>query len=125
MHGFPHVLLAEDDELVALLVAEILESDGFRVTVRHNGLEAIEADAADPADILLTDMRMPVMGGEALIQIIRQQRPDLPIVVMTGYSEHLPDEEPGRLTVLRKPYAVSALMLTIRALLARRTGSPP
>ncbi|WP_377810311.1 response regulator [Azospirillum sp. A29] len=125
MSGLFHVLLAEDEDLVALVVAEILESEGFRVTVTHNGLEAIEADAADPADILLTDMRMPVMGGEALIRMIRQRRPDLPIIVMTGYSEHLPDEEPGRLTVLRKPYAVSALAPTVRAILARRTAPAP
>ena len=125
MPGFLHVLLAEDEDLVALVVAEILESEGFRVTVTHNGLAAIEADAADPADILLTDMRMPVMGGGALIRIIRQRRPDLPIIVMTGYSEHLPAEEPGRLTVLRKPYAVSVLAPTIKAFLARRTVLTP
>ncbi|CAO3358508.1 Signal transduction histidine kinase [Azospirillum melinis] len=102
-----------------MAVGEFLESEGFRVTVTHNGLEAIEADTADPADILLTDMRMPVMGGEALIRIIRQRRPELPIVVTTGYSEHLPAEEPGRLTVLRKPYSLSVLAPTITALLSR------
>ncbi|WP_455179406.1 response regulator [Azospirillum melinis] len=119
MHVFPHVLIAEDEDLVAMAVGEFLESEGFRVTVTHNGLEAIEADTADPADILLTDMRMPVMGGEALIRIIRQRRPELPIVVTTGYSEHLPAEEPGRLTVLRKPYSLSVLAPTITALLSR------
>lgn len=122
MRSSLHVLLAEDEDLVAMVVAEILEAEGFRVTVTHNGLAAVEADAADPADILLTDMRMPVMGGEALIRMIRQRRPDLPIVVMTGYSEHIPVEEPGRLMVLRKPYAVSALAPAIRAFLARGTG---
>lgn len=122
MHDSPHVLLAEDEDLVAMVVAEVLESEGFRVTVTHNGLAAVEADAADPADLLLTDMRMPVMDGEALIRIIRQRRPDLPVVVTTGFSEYLPNEEPGRLVVLRKPYALSALVPTITALLSGRTG---
>lgn len=112
-----HVLIAEDEDLVAWVVAEILEAEGFRVTVTHNGLQALEADAADPADILLTDMRMPVMGGEALIRVIRQRRPDLPIIVTTGFSEHIPTEEPGRLVVLRKPYSLSALVPRIKALL--------
>ncbi|MDR6775720.1 response regulator [Azospirillum sp. BE72] len=116
-----HVLLAEDEDLVAVVVAEVLESEGFRVTTTHNGLQAIEADAADPADLLLTDMRMPTMSGEALIRILRQRRPDLPIVVTTGFSEHLPDEEPGRLVVLRKPYSLSALVGTITALLSAWT----
>ncbi|MFS2011960.1 response regulator [Azospirillum sp. CT11-132] len=113
----PHVLIAEDEDLVAVVVAEVLESEGFRVTVTHNGLEAIEADAADPADLLLTDMRMPVMGGEALIRIIRQRRPELPIVVTTGFSEYLPVEEPEHLRVLRKPYSLPALVAMIKALL--------
>ncbi|QCG92956.1 response regulator (plasmid) [Azospirillum sp. TSA2s] len=120
MRDSPHVLLAEDEDLVAMVVAEILESEGFRVTVTHNGLAAVEADAADPADLLLTDMRMPVMDGEALIRIIRQRRPDLPVVVTTGFSEYLPDEEPGRLVVLRKPYSLSVLAPVITALLSGR-----
>ncbi|QCG99360.1 response regulator (plasmid) [Azospirillum sp. TSA2s] len=123
MHDSAHVLLAEDENLVAMVVAEILESEGFRVTVTHNGLAAIEADAADPADLLLTDMRMPGMDDEALIRTIRQRRPDLPVVVTTGYSEQIPDEEPGRLMDLRKPYSLSALVPVITVLLSRRTGS--
>jgi len=122
MYDSPRVLLAEDEDLVAMVVAEVLESERFRVAVTHNGLAAVEADVADPADLLLTDMRMPVMDGEALIRIIRQQRPDLSVVVTTGYSEHLPNEEPGRLVVLRKPYSLSALVPVITALLSRRTG---
>ncbi|NUB00242.1 response regulator [Azospirillum melinis] len=118
----PHVLLAEDEDLVAMVVSEVLESEGFRVTTTHNGLQAVEADAADPADLLLTDMRMPVMNGEALIRILRQRRPELPIVVTTGFSEHIPDEEPGRLVVLRKPYSLSALVPVITALLSDRRG---
>jgi CheY-like chemotaxis protein len=124
MRDSPHVLLAEDEDLVAMVVSEVLESEGFRVTVAHNGLEAIEADAADPADLVVTDMRMPVMDGAALIRILRQRRPDLPIVVTTGFSEHLPDEEPGRLVVLRKPYSLSALVPVITALLSGRMGLP-
>lgn len=121
----PHVLLAEDEDLVAMVVAEVLEFEGFRVTVTHNGLAAVEADAADPADLLVTDMRMPVMDGAALIRIIRQRRPDLPVVVTTGFSEHIPDEKPGRLVVLRKPYSMSALTAMVKALLSSRTGVAP
>lgn len=125
MPASPHVLLAEDEDLVAMAVADLLETEGFRVTVASNGLEAIEADAVDPADLLFTDMRMPVMTGEVLIRLIRQRRPDLPIIVTTGYSEHLPKEEPGRLVILRKPYALSALKPTITALLPGRIRLPP
>lgn len=120
MNGSPHVLVAEDEDLVALVVAEMLEAAGFRVTVVQNGQKAIEADAADAADLLVTDMRMPLLGGEALIRCLRQRRTDLPIIVMTGYSELLPDEEPGRLIILRKPFPLEALVHHVGRLLNSR-----
>ncbi|WP_376967749.1 response regulator (plasmid) [Azospirillum sp. A26] len=123
MPGSLHVLLAEDEDLVALVVAEILEGDGFRVTVARNGVEAVEADAGDPADILITDMRMPVMDGAALIRSIREHRPDLPITVVSGFSEDLPLPEPGHLVVMRKPYDTAAMAPTISALLSGRAGA--
>lgn len=113
-----HILLAEDEDLVAAVLAQSMEEEGFRVTVTHNGLKALEADAADPADLLVTDMRMPVMNGQTLIRLIRERRADLPIVVTTGYSDHIPKTEPGRLMVLHKPYSIEVLISQMRALLS-------
>ncbi|MCM8738574.1 response regulator [Azospirillum sp. A1-3] len=104
-----HILVAEDEDLVAMALAEVLEDEGFRVTLTHNGQDAIDADALDPADLLVTDMRMPILGGKILIETLRAKRPNLPVIVMTGYSEHLPNDEPGRLVVLRKPFSLSTL----------------
>lgn len=120
MDDSAHVLVAEDEDLIALAVADMLEGAGFRVTVANNGQQAIDADAGDAADLLITDMRMPIMGGEALIQRIRQRRADLPIVVMTGFSDRLPEEEPGRLILLRKPFPLEALVRHVSALLERQ-----
>lgn len=118
----PHVIIAEDEDLVALVFAEMLETAGFRVTSVQNGQQAIEADTADAADLLVTDMRMPILEGGTLIRILRQRRADLPIVVMTGYSDNLPDEEPGRLIVLRKPFKLELLVRHVGNLLERRSG---
>ncbi len=109
MVGGVHILVAEDEDLVAMALAEVLEAEGFRVTVTHNGQEAIDTDVLDPADLLVTDMRMPILGGKALIEALRAKRPNLPIIVMTGYSEDLPNDEPGHLVVLRKPFSLSTL----------------
>lgn len=117
MAVYPHLLVVEDDNLVAMVLAEILEAEGFRVTLAHNGVQALEADEKDPATLLLTDMRMPVMGGEALIRMIRQRNAELPIIITTGYSEYIPQEVPGRLIVLRKPYTPSTLISQVKALL--------
>ena len=114
----PHIILAEDEELVAMALADFLESEGFRVTITHNGAQALEAEEADAADLLLTDMRMPVLDGEGLIRRIRAGRPNLPIIATTGYSDFLPKEVPGLMAVMRKPYSFRALAVCIRALLS-------
>lgn len=110
MTGGVHILVAEDEELIAMALAEILESKGFRVTLANNGREAIDAYALDPADLLVTDLQMPILGGKELIKKLRGRRPNLPVVVITGCGENLPGDEPGRLVVLRKPFSVSTLL---------------
>ncbi|WP_377810304.1 response regulator [Azospirillum sp. A29] len=72
----PHIILAEDEELVAAALAEFLETEGFRVTITHDGVQALEAEEKDAADLLLTDMRMPVLDGEGLIRSVRAGRPN-------------------------------------------------
>lgn len=114
----PHVVLAEDEVLLSSLMREVLEEEGYRVTVAENGKEALEADNADPADILLTDLRMPVLDGNTLIQLVRLRRPALPIVVVTGYDVRVPEWEENRLAMLRKPFDHGALLRTMQALLA-------
>lgn len=111
-----HILLAEDEDLIAMTLADTLESEGFRVTVARNGREALEVQMRDEADILVTDMRMPVMEGAELIRSIRQRRPKLPVVAITGYSETLPPIEKGRLVVLHKPFSLNSLVNTVRSL---------
>jgi CheY-like chemotaxis protein len=74
------VLLAEDEALVALALAEFLAMEGHRVTVAHDGLEALEA-ARDLSrlDLLITDLQMPCLGGESLIRALWAERPGLPV----------------------------------------------
>lgn len=124
----PHILIAEDEDLVGLALAELLGERGFRVTVTHDGLEALQADETDPADLLITDMRMPLLNGTSLIAHLRRRRPTLPIIVMTGYSDAVPPEEPGRLTVLRKPFVLQGAADAVRNLLiggdAARAAAP-
>ncbi len=113
-----HILIAEDEQVIAMTLADVLESEGFRVTLARDGREALEAEDRDAADLLVTDMRMPVMGGAELIQAIRQRRPELPVIAITGYSEATPARESGRLAVLLKPFNLGTLVSEVRALTA-------
>jgi CheY-like chemotaxis protein len=110
------LLLAEDDLLLAATLAEFLRDDGYMVTSTHNGAQALAAAEGLQFDVLLTDLRMPVMDGMALIRALRTQRPELAVVVMSG------DEPPdwrraigptdagsGRLALIKKPMSLTQL----------------
>jgi YesN/AraC family two-component response regulator len=85
-----------------------LESLGYEVVVHTASREALEAFRTDPHgfDVVITDQTMPQMTGEALIQAIRRIRPDIPIVLCTGFS-HVIDAKKaralGKVTFLMKP----------------------
>ncbi|CAO3427467.1 response regulator [Azospirillum endophyticum] len=112
-----HIIVVDDEDLVAFALSLALQDEGFRVTVCHDGREALIAEREDGSDVLLTDLRMPGMGGLELIREVRQRRPHARIIVMTGYSEGYPTEEVGRLTVLRKPFPMHTLVTTVRGML--------
>jgi two-component system response regulator HydG len=83
------VLLAEDDAVQAELLAETLRSAGHEVLVYSDGravLRALEVEAT-PADLLLTDLTMPEVGGLELCKALRESRPELPIVVVTAEAK--------------------------------------
>ena len=83
------ILLAEDEESLRELVARALTMDGHEVVQNPDGAAALEALARDGGsyDLLLTDIRMPVMDGIALALSAARDYPALPILLMTGYAD--------------------------------------
>ena len=106
-----HILLAEDEVLIAMMFQDALEVEGHRVSVVHNGVEALELDEQDPAEVLVTDLAMPRMGGRELLKRLRERRPDLPALVVSGYPGEF--EITTEMTVLL-PKPVSPKLLTRR-----------
>ena len=80
------VLVAEDEALIALSLADFLEAEGYEVTLAPDGADALDAARrlGDALCVLVTDLNMPRMGGEDLIRALRAERPGLPVVVVTG-----------------------------------------
>ena len=84
-----------DDEVpITQIVKEFLEHLGYTVTVRVNAMEALEAFRANPQqfDCLITDQTMPTLGGDQLAREILKIRPNMPIILCTGFS-HTIDKE--------------------------------
>lgn len=83
------ILIAEDEIAVRALVTRALTQDGHDVVATADGGEALEAfsRANGKFDLLLTDIKMPVMDGIALALAVARDDPELPILLMTGYAD--------------------------------------
>lgn len=108
-----HIMLVEDDSTAAATLAHALEEMGCRVSVCSSGNQAWATFMADPADVVITDLRMPAGGGEQLVEKLRDFDPLMPIVIVTGHlgaterlADHLQDD---RCAVLKKPVPLGKL----------------
>jgi PAS domain S-box-containing protein len=117
-----HVLLVEDDREVAALTAEMLDSIGFEVTHVTSPSAALGALANGRAvDIVFSDVMMPGgMSGVELSQEIRRRRPEIPVVLTTGYIEAARDAILDGQEVLVKPYQLDELARVLSEQLALR-----
>ena len=83
------ILIAEDEDALRYLVARALSLDGHRVMTANDGAEALDLLARERGafELLLTDIRMPVMDGIALALAAARDHPKLAILLMTGYAD--------------------------------------
>jgi CheY-like chemotaxis protein len=112
------ILLAEDEEVVRGLAVTVLEAAGYRVVPAASGAEALEfwEHRGSSFDALVTDMVMPGLGGRELAERVLRDRPELPIVLMSGYTEEAPLIETGGAPTpafLQKPFAPRDLLATV------------
>ena len=120
--GTERILFVDDEQPLAYLVKLILEGLGYKVVTRTNSLEALEAFRAQPDsfDLVITDMTMPNMTGDKLAMEIMKIRPDVPVILCTGFSPAITEEEAkawGIQALLEKPLLRHDLAKTIRQVL--------
>jgi CheY-like chemotaxis protein len=113
------ILLVDDDPMVAESTVAMLEDLGHCVVVASSGASALDLiHTESPVDLVITDHAMPGMTGMELVQHIRQARPDVPIILATGYAELSSGEDLG-IPRLEKPYPMEKLASTIAAVVDR------
>ncbi len=109
--------MVDDEELVRNYMKRVLLAAGYRVIGASNGLEAMALLKADSVDLVITDIRMPEMGGLELgAQISRL--PGAPAVVYASASDHPPPGAAG--FYLQKPFSTTELTRMVRETLSRR-----
>ena len=109
------MLVVDDEEMILNLTANILSRQGFRVMTASNGLEAVEVLSRDPRSIslVLLDLLMPVMGGEEALERLREIRPDIPVILSSGFDEGEATQrfEGKKITAfVQKPYGNDRLL---------------
>jgi PAS domain S-box-containing protein len=116
-------LLFVDDEVSLVAVTlNFLEALGYKVTIRKSSLEALEAFRTQPDrfDLVITDLTMPQMGGLDLAREMRQIKPDLPVVLCTGFSVMVTQDRlktAGISRLMPKPLILEELARTVREVL--------
>lgn len=83
--GHPSILVVDDELLIRDLLYDFFSAQGWDISVAENGGKALEILRQRQVDLVLTDIKMPEMDGLTLASEVRDNHPDIPVVVMTGY----------------------------------------
>jgi CheY-like chemotaxis protein len=121
----PRVLIADDEESMRLLVARAIAMDGHEIVTAEDGAEALEILTRESGafDLLLTDIKMPVMDGIALALAVARDFPRLTVLMMTGFAdqrERASGLEAIVHDVITKPFAVADIRTAVADALASR-----
>lgn len=123
------ILLVEDDESLLRLSAHVLEMAGYRVVPMpesESALHRAKSRRDETFHLLLTDVRMdPHMSGARLAHLLRQERPELKVIYMTGFPASeivLKEAESGAARLLRKPFTPTVLLDAVRKTLDPATA---
>ena len=109
------ILVVDDVHPVRTLASQCLQRAGYEVLSASSARSALhEIDCAPgPIDLLLTDVVMPVTTGPQLAALLREQRPDLPVIFMSGYADEHLDDVPAQ-DCLQKPFTINELLNRVR-----------
>ena len=122
-----HVLFVDDEEALTSVAARLLEGQGYLVTSKNSPFAALDVLRAEPEafDLVITDLTMPGMDGAKLGEELLKIRPQLPMILTSGYSRTMTEEkarELGFLGLLQKPSTPEALIEAVYRALHRTEG---
>lgn len=120
--GTERILFVDDEQPIRDMSKRLIESLGYRVEVRSNGIEALELFKASPEsfDLIITDMTMPNMTGDQLAEQLMSIRPDIPVILCTGFSSRIDEKkssEMGIRALALKPMVKNDIARIIRTVL--------
>jgi len=117
------ILLVDDERDLRESSRRLLTKKGYEVMTAENGQQALDCLAKSPVDLILLDLKMPVMGGEEFLQAKTPLYPDIPVVVVTGYGSldvAVDCMRKGAYDFITKPFDIPQLQLSIERALEKR-----
>jgi len=111
----PRVLVVDDEENIRFALKRWFEANGFYVEVAEDGAAAMRKCMETEFDVMTLDLEMPRMNGRDTIAAMRQLRPELPIIVLTGYFDQAHETQlQGVAKILVKPLSLHVLEAEVR-----------
>ena len=107
-----NVLVVDDQHCIVDLLSDIVDGLGFTSDVAHDGQEAMEKFDGGNFHLVITDIKMPRMDGVELMKRIKETRPDVPVIAITGYGTEGTEEDlshDGMDGFLEKPFRVAKI----------------
>jgi CheY-like chemotaxis protein len=123
LRGNERILFVDDEDTLADLGKQMMEFLGYHVTALVDSLEALALFQKDPHafDLVITELVMPRMSGDELAQKILAIRPDVPVILVTGFAEQMTPEKSGLIGIKKlvtKPVVMKDIARLIRSALA-------
>ncbi|WP_440522510.1 response regulator transcription factor [Sphingomonas sp.] len=121
----PRILVADDDDLLGELVRFKLEAAGHDVTILGDGAAALDAACSGDFDLVVLDAMMPVMSGSDVLRSLADERPDLPVLMLTSrkaQADVLAALKAGARDYLTKPFIPDELVARVGTILKSGRG---
>ncbi len=115
MSGKGFILVVDDEESVREVVSDALEEAGYFVDTAASGFEALELLAGASFDLMFLDIKMPGMSGQQVMDRVKVERPELPVVMLTavaGRGSEAEFRQRGAVDYLRKPCSMETVVAT-------------
>jgi len=111
------ILIADDEELLRILLPEALKPYDYEIDVAENGVEAISHIEKKSYDLIITDYMMPEMDGLELTQRIKAKYPNIPVLIITAYGPVHDLLKSGATACIIKPFDISELQNMVKTIL--------